>query len=217
MPSRGVAPAVRVKREATAAAPAQPSLHQQRAPAAVKVKTEVKLESAVTSGASSTSRAAGVGGDAPRAVITTTKSQAGRHRDDRVGRRPPRSGPAVTDGSVSSCKREKRKGPDEGGERGSSAVSSSGGQPKRERQAAADAAAAPAPAPVDDDECGDKWEAQYRAFLLFVEVHGHARVPRGFAHNPGKLGQRAAARTQRSWSARQAESPVAASVSVRRA
>ena len=89
MPSRGVAPAVRVKREAKAAAPAQLSLHQQRAPTAVKVKTEVKLEAAVTSGASSPSRAAGVGGDAARAVITTMKSQAGRQRDDRVGHHRP--------------------------------------------------------------------------------------------------------------------------------
>ena len=96
MPSRGVAPAVRVKREAQAAVRAQPSRHHLRAPAAVNVKTEVKLE------ASSTSWTAGVGGDAATAEVTTKKSQAGRHRDGRVGRRPPRSGTAVADATADS-------------------------------------------------------------------------------------------------------------------
>ena len=41
---------------------------------------------------------------------------------------------------------------------------------------------------MGDDECGDKWAAQYHALLLFVAVHGHARVPRGFAHNPALAG-----------------------------
>jgi hypothetical protein len=160
--------------------------HRSRLATAVKVKKDVKLESAVKSVAASGSGGGGSGGGGcggggvcnSRSRVGTCAGENATHarpasrvgdeqqHGERAGRRL--ASPHVcasnhdTSSTSSKGKRQKRRAP--------ASRDDAGGQPKRPRQQA-----------VGGD---NTWNARYHGLLLFVEAHGHAQVPSKFADDP---------------------------------